>query len=93
MQIIHALINPEALTIICGDFNFDYWKDQNNTLSINLAKIGFKHIVKEPTTLHGNCIDHVHLNNGIDFEYQLYYPYYTDHEAVCVMLKKSASNN
>ena len=48
----------------------------------------FKQIVTEATNIFGNCIDHVYITNEFKYKCLLHYPYYTDHEAVCVMLEK-----
>lgn len=75
-------------TIICGDFNYDYGKESTNLLSVSLENKGFKQIVLDPTTIYGSCLDHVYISNDLCSRYNLHYPYYSDHEAVCVMLKK-----
>ena len=89
------LVDREKQTIICGDFNFDGidGKDRNvlieklngvGSSTISLRK--FKQIVKEPTTFRGYCIDHIYTNAQVN--YKLHYPYYSDHEALCIMLIK-----
>ena len=75
-------------TVICGDFNIDFRKNPNNLISQTLNKEGFSQIVKHPTTIHGTTLDHVYVRGNRRAEYFLHYPYYTDHEAVCVTLKK-----
>ena len=85
-DILYSLIIHNKPTVINGNFNFDYWKESNN-LSVMLVKNGFTQIVKEPTTYYGKCLDHIYVKK-LDFTYNLYYPYYTHHEAVRVVLKK-----
>ena len=78
--------------MINGDFNFDYWRDDNPGPSLfreRLEKAGFKQLVKLPTTIRGKCIDHVYINDKMKGDSTLYYPYYTDHEAVRVILRKN----
>ena len=86
-SIAQATTNPKKPTILCGDFNFDRKKENN--LTRMLSGKGFKQIVLEPTTYRGNCIDHVYhdipMKEG-KVEYKLLYPYYSDHQAVCVMV-------
>ena len=83
-------IDNEEDTIICGDFNFDYWKSEKNMIRVMLESKGFTQVVKEATTIHGNCIDHLYVRiSNLNCRYHLYYPYYTDHEAICFMLKKN----
>ena len=91
-QILKNLVNLKKPTIINGDFNFDYWKDKDNLLGLALKRVGFKQLVTVPTTVRGKCIDHVYINEKMiqcvyEDNYKLYYPYYTDHEAVRVILK------
>ena len=75
-------------TLICGDFNVDVRRNPNNLLVQTLKKEGFTQIVKEPTNIHGSTIDHVYVRGKNCASYFLHYPYYTDHEAVCVTLQK-----
>ena len=90
IQILENLVNLKKPTIINGDFNFDYWKDKDNLLGLALKRVGFKQLVTLPTTIRGKCIDHVYINEKMmKGKYKLYYPYYTDHEAVRVILKKN----
>ena len=92
IQILENLVNLNKPTIINGDFNFDYWKDKDNLLAQALRRSGFRQLVTLPTTVRGKCIDHVYINEEMvqcvyEDEFKLYYPYYTDHEAVRVILK------
>ena len=57
-------------------------------LAQNMEQMGLSQIVKTPTTVHGNCIDHVYLTKGeTEVDHKIYYPYYTNHEAIVVILK------
>ena len=74
--------------MICGDFNID--RRQENVLTRMLKDKNFKQIVQKPTTYRGNCIDHFYHNipEAVKkVEHKLHNPYYSDHEAVCVMIK------
>ena len=88
VEILKRNISPQQQTMVCGDFNYDYWKEPNHKIAVMLKGMGFNQIVREPTTIKGNCIDHVYLKTKFCYKYRLYYPYYTDHECVCTMLKK-----
>lgn len=82
------LIDKDKQTIINGDFNFDYWDEQDRLLTHRLRHAGFIQIVQEPTTVRGKCIDHFYLPSSVsNFDYKLYYPYYADHEAIMVMVE------
>ena len=85
---IEKWINPKKPTIICGDFNFE--RSMANSLTRMLVKHRFTQIVQEPTHILGGCIDHVYHNIPVSVKrvnHKLYYPYYSDHEAVCVMIE------
>ena len=81
-------ISMNRPTIICGDFNFD--RRVANSFTKMLVKHRFKQIVQEPTHILGNCIDHVYHNIPLTVKkvnHRLHYPYYSDHEAVFVMIE------
>ena len=88
LDMINSLLGPSNTkpTVICGDFNFNYWKEPNNPVRVMLGKRGFSQVVDIPTSIYGTVIDHVYVK-GIEQEHHLHYPYYSDHEAVCVRLK------
>ena len=89
VKTLRGWIHDEIDTVICGDFNFDFWRDEKNPMSITLKSAGFNQLVKESTTIHGACLDHLYVRlKNLCARYQLHYPYYSDHEAVCFMLKK-----
>ena len=83
-------IDAHRLTILCGDFNFD--RKVENDLTRMLTSKKFKQTVQQPTTYRGYCIDHVYHNIPIAVKkvnHKLHYPYYSDHEAVCVMIENA----
>ena len=90
VRILLSCIDVNRDTLLCGDFNLDYRANRGNMLSSQLEGRGFQQLIKVPTTIHGSCIDHAYVRM-IDMcsKYKLYYPYYTDHEAICIMLKKA----
>ena len=88
VQILRRSIDPHQQTMICGDFNFNHLKEPGHKIGAALKSLGFRQIVMQPTTIYGSCLDHVYLRSNFLHKYKLYYPYYSDHECVCVMLKK-----
>ena len=89
VYMLKSAIDDVQDTIICGDFNYDFWGQPKNMVSIMLKAEGFQQVVKEATTIHGKCIDHVYVRSSkLGIRYQLHYPHYSDHECVCFMLKK-----
>ena len=91
VQLLLSIVDLEKPTVLNGDFNFDFWKEKENPLGLALKRVGFKQLVTLPTTIRGKCIDHVYINEKIqcvyEDNYQLYYPYFTDHEAVRVIIE------
>ena len=90
VSVLQELIIKGKTTIICGDFNFDYWKEKNNSVRAFMENQGFKQLVDLPTTVRGNCIDHVYISETtIKGKWKLHRTYFTDHEAVCVIIVPS----
>ena len=88
LQVIKENIDPKKPTIVCGDMNFNILKDRNHRISVMLKELGFEQVVEEPTTIYGSCLDQVYLRTNFLHKHKLYHPYYSDHECVCLMLKK-----
>ena len=81
-------INPSKPTIICGDFNIDYKRE--HVLSQTLANLEFDQIVDTPTHIQGHILDHFYIRYpNILKKCFLHSPYYSDHDAICVVLKKT----
>ena len=80
--------------VVCGDMNISYNPSQpsDNILSLNMIKNGFKQLVTYPTHIKGNILDHLYLrfppDSLIPPLHRLHYPYYSDHDAILLMLKK-----
>ena len=75
-------------TVVTGDFNLECWTTPPSLLTMSMGQWGLSQIVREPTTVHGNCIDHVYVPKiETEVEYKIYYPYYANHEAILVTLK------
>ena len=82
-------INPNHNNIITGDFNIPFNQGRTSPTIKHILERGFIQIVKEPTQLQGNILDHFYIRSkNIVAKYQLHYPYYSDHDALCVNLKK-----
>ena len=88
MNTMKQNIHPLQQTLVCGDFNFNFLKEPRHKIAILLKKLGFQQIVRYPTTIYGSCLDHVYLRTNFLHKCRLHYPYYSDHECICIMLKK-----
>ena len=87
---IKRFIDFTRTVIVLGDFNIDLLKQPDNLLSQSLKSLGFKQLVLQATHISGSLIDHVYafLPNGEHCEEIKIHPlYYSDHDAVCFILK------
>ena len=72
----------ETLTCIVGDFNEDISMTCKMHCSSMLTLIGFKQMVKKPTTDSGTLIDHVYVSQEMTVTTDVTDCYYTDHDYV-----------
>ena len=91
-----SFIDKDKTTLISGDFNVCAIKEEKNSISEMLQKLGFKQLMKEATHIQGGLIDHVYWKDvrSPRFEeptVERYSPYYSDHDALLVTLVKMAN--
>ena len=79
------LENKEKANIITGDLNICALRDRKGLFVKALAEKGYKLLTKEPTHIKGRQIDHVYAKNTTA-TLDLYTPYYSDHDALCVAI-------
>ena len=72
----------ETQTCIVGDFNEDISMTCQRHCSSMLTLIGFKQMVKKPTTDSGTLIDHVYASQDMTVTTDVTDCYYTDHDYV-----------
>ena len=72
----------ETPTCIVGDFNEDISMTCQRHCSSMLTLIGFKQMVKKPTTDSGTLIDHVYISQDMTVTTDVTDCYYTDHDYV-----------
>ena len=89
---LDSLITHGKPTLITGDFNICFLNHSGNRLSKGLANKGFIQLVQEATHLRGGHIDHAYWTDAKTTwnqpQLELYTPYYSDHDALCVTLVK-----
>ena len=97
VELLNNLINitsEERTSLITGDFNICYQMNQSNRLIQGLDKRGFSQLVNEATHIQGRHIDHVywrdHTCTWSEPDVERYSPYYSDHDAICVTIKKKS---
>ena len=87
------LIDIDKRTIIVGDLNYEALRHDNldnrlKSIKLSFESLGFRQCVKFPTHIGGGCLDHVYCNKKEREFIKIYYSYYTDHEAVCMVVDK-----
>ena len=85
-----SLIDADKPTLITGDFNLCFAKNQNNSITKELTDMGFEQMVMTATHIRGGHIDHAYWRdrNGVWSKpnLEMYSPYYSDHDALLISL-------
>ena len=92
IQEIQKTIQTEKFTLILGDMNLCYMKNQKNILIEYLETLGFKQLVTESTHIEGGHLDLLFSNHEAfkyDVDIIIFSTYYTyrDHDALLVTVK------
>ena len=93
VNILHDLIDCSKTTLVIGDINICNSEKPKNKLKIFLEDKEFKKIVNEATHIDGGHIDHGFILNKGNYEetiiVEIVPKYYSDHDALCISLKKT----
>ena len=84
-----SILPEKGPTIVVGDFNI-HPKEQNSYFDQLFEKMtskGFNQLIDKPTHRDGNMLDHMYVREIEMSGWQLYHPYYSDHDAICSMAK------
>ena len=75
--------------VVCGDMNiaFEPSKPCSNQLSDKMNRKRFKQVVTYPTHIKGNILDHMYVRCPVQPLWKLHYPYYSDHDAIMLILR------
>ena len=76
-------------TVIMGDVNIDYCKDDKFIKSLENA--GFQQLIQSPTRVSGSVIDHIYINeelSSLNVSTQMEGAYYSDHDIVTLYIEK-----
>ena len=88
---LSEILNPTKSTLVFGDMNVCNIKRPDNQLKRFLERMGFREIVREASHIDGGHLDHAYVLNLGSFKegtvVQLVPKYYSDHDAVCIILK------
>ena len=95
IKLLSDLQHTSKTVVVCGDMNISYNPGQptSNVLSFNMDKQGFRQLLRYPTHIKGNILDHVYVRvpesaGPITPSCTLYNPYYSDHDAPLLILKR-----
>ena len=85
-ETLKGLINSRKTSVVCGDFNFNFYKSPDNVISNTLHEIGFQQVISDSTHIEGSLLDHIYTN--IEPQSQFIHPvYFSDHDATCLILR------
>ena len=72
--------------VVLGDFNFT--PDVSNVLTNHLQDWAFNQLVKLPTHIDGNILDHCYVSNALSNSTftDLHYVYYSDHQGILITI-------
>ena len=89
---LSSLPTIKKCQIITGDFNICTKKRPNNLVTSILTNNNFKLITDEATHIEGGYIDQAYIkdeeNLFLSPKLERYSPYYSDHDALCITLKR-----
>ena len=95
-KVITDGIDEKKVNVVCGDMNIHFHPHTpcDNYVTSTLYEKGFVQLVKEATHIQGHILDHVYVRASQNVAikkplHQLHYPYYSDHEAILLMLSKN----
>lgn len=83
------IIALQKKTIICGDFNIDLMKENQNLISQSLFSLNFKQLIQNSTHLKGGILDHVYTSKEISpgkVKIEQLNLYFGDHDKLKVLI-------
>ena len=80
---------PKWPSVFMGDFNFDSNQNPQHPIRKKLLKAGFVQLETGQTHLKGNSLDQVYLRGEKAINIQKHYPYYSDHQAISMIINIS----
>ena len=93
---LSSLFSNKKCQIITGDFNICTNKRPNNLMTSTLKANDFKLMVDEATHIEGGYIDQAYIKGEENLfhstEVERYSPYYSDHDALCITLKRKSAS-
>ena len=87
------ILDLSKSTVVIGDMNICNRKRPDNILKTFLEELGFTESIRQATHIDGGHLDHAYILNVGNFEdpaIRLVSKYYSDHDALCICLRKSS---
>ena len=87
------ILDLSKSSVVVGDINICNRKRPNNILKTSLEELGFTESIRQATHVDGGHLDHAYILNVGNFEetsIHLVPKYYSDHDALCICLRKSS---
>jgi hypothetical protein len=81
-QFLNENMDLNLPNFIAGDFNYS----PENKLLNNLKQFNFQQLIKFPTHVHGNILDHIYTNIQ-EIQYFIHSVHFTDHDALLSIIK------
>ena len=85
LALIEEHVSVNTPTLLCGDFNLDVLKIENNLNHDNLHNKGFTQVISTAIHILGESLDHVYTNTK-PIDTMIHPVYYSDHDATCIIL-------
>ena len=89
---INSKTSEDEPELIIGDFNYCYMSSTNNSTKQYLRKNNFSQLVKKPTHIEGNLLDHAYVRDirrCNEYFIDLQTKYFTDHKGITVVVRKT----
>ena len=86
-------IDLSQTTMVIGDMNVCNSKRPDNVIKTFLEELGFKELIRQATHIEGGHLDHAYILNVGNFKepnIHLVPKYYSDHDALCICLRKTS---
>jgi len=88
-QLMTKIPKSKFPTAVMGDFNDNQVKDTNSPILSYMNRIGFRQLIRRPTTDNGSLLDHIYFNwKTADFKVDVIDTYYSDHDLVVISINK-----
>ena len=82
---LKSILTKDKTSVVCGDFNIDFNKCPDNSISNTLTEMGFQQVISNSTHIEGSLLDHMYINTEQAMQF-LHPLYFSDHDATCLLV-------